>query len=514
MDDDGPESGVPGEVWTSEIIDAIGDELYGPFDAGMQVKALVATCYLRDGDDLCEQARQSWRSVRDNNSFVAKTIVTIRMSIECYLKSFRVILSDPNESPEDAYKQARGTGINSHSLTRLYQGIIKESVSSKLPNAGEFQDFIEQLENMPVGLRYEIDMVAEFYKESFSDMMLGSGPMSSTIEDGEWVLNLLGHVERFGHIVHSRYKERLKRHSGYRGIDADARRDRIIQFFEKALKNWKAPLETSMPITHEQLQGQLQSLRLRLLDVRSKEDYDAGHIPGAVWLDRKPAEEMARKPGGLEDRGAWAEWIEPLGIRPGDTVVVYDESRQKDAARYWWLLTYLGVENVALLNGNFGLWQEEGRPVSTEAAQVAPHAFPVALRKEKNATREDVLEAIRSLSTRVIDARSHTEYTGEQVLSKRGGHIPEACHLEWSNFVDEQGRFLSIDELRELVTRAGVQPGQPVITHCQGGGRASVNAFVFELLGHPAANYYPGWSDYGNAEDVPIQSETKRDESK
>lgn len=271
---------------------------------------------------------------------------------------------------------------------------------------------------------------------------------------------------------------------------------------------------SALLVRFDRVERNLAAPNLRILDVRSKADYDAGHIPGAVWVDRKPAEDQAKKDGGLEDQAAWSEWIKPLGIQPGMTVLVYDDNRQKDAARFWWLLSYLGVERVGLLDGNFALWKEEGRPVSTEAVNVDPHAFSVKLRDEKNATRDEVLDAIRSLSTRIIDARSVAEHTGKQALSKRGGHIPEACHLEWSNFVDEKGRFLDREALREMVRKAGIEPGQDVITHCQGGGRASVDAFVFEWLGHHAANYYPGWADYGNADDVPIEGETRREGSK
>ncbi len=82
--------------------------------------------------------------------------------------------------------------------------------------------------------------------------------------------------------------------------------------------------------------------------------------------------------------------------------------------------------------------------------------------------------------------------------------MPTACRLEWSTFVDKDGRFLSIPKLKAMIGAAGVKPGEPVITHCQGGGRASVDAFVFELLGYPTRNFYLGWSDWGNADETPI----------
>lgn len=106
----------------------------------------------------------------------------------------------------------------------------------------------------------------------------------------------------------------------------------------------------------------------------------------------------------------------------------------------------------------------------------------------------------------MIDARTEAEHTGAQKRSKRGGRVPAACHLKWTALVDSDGRFLDEATLRTKLPRAGVKPGEPVITHCQGGGRASVDAFVFERLGFPTRNYYLGWSDCGNVEDAPIET--------
>src|SRR3954464_556497 len=85
-------------------------------------------------------------------------------------------------------------------------------------------------------------------------------------------------------------------------------------------------------ISFDDLQGRLDSPGLRLLDARPKVDYDKGHIPGAVWVDAKAVEVLAKRPGALEDRDAWAAWIAPLGIGSETEVRIYDASRQLDAA--------------------------------------------------------------------------------------------------------------------------------------------------------------------------------------
>ncbi len=259
--------------------------------------------------------------------------------------------------------------------------------------------------------------------------------------------------------------------------------------------------------TFDALQKRLGEPGLRLLDARPRADYDKGHIPGAVRVDAKAVEKAAAKPGALADRAAWEPWIAPLGIGPEAEVLVYDANRQLDAARLWWLLGYIGVGKVGLLDGNFPLWAAQGRPVTAEVPKVEPRPFKVTFRDDRHATKDAVLSAIRSKSALIVDARSAGEYAGTVRHSKRGGHVPTACSLEWKDLVDEDGRFLDESALRTMLAKAGVRSGEPVITHCQGGGRASVNAFVLERLGFKTRNYYLGWSDWGNAADTPIETE-------
>lgn len=264
--------------------------------------------------------------------------------------------------------------------------------------------------------------------------------------------------------------------------------------------------QVSRLLSFDEVEARLGEPEFLLLDVRSRDDYDAGHLPGAVWVDAKEVERLAGEPGSLQDPDRWNSWISSLGLGPETAVYVYDASQQKDAARFWWLLGYLGVDEVGLINGGFPLWQSEGRPVSTEAPTVETRAFPVTLRADRHADRDEVLDAIKSGSAQVIDARSDAEFLGERVLSQRGGHVPTACQIEWNTLVDEHGRFLPEETVWPRLKAIGLEPGKPVITHCQGGGRASVDAFVLQRFGFPSKNYYLGWSDWGNAEETPVET--------
>ena len=268
-----------------------------------------------------------------------------------------------------------------------------------------------------------------------------------------------------------------------------------------------SPSEPSVQlVTFDDLQRRIGEPHLRLLDARPQGEYDKGHIPGAVRVDAKAVEKMAAKPGSLTDRAAWEAWIAPLGIGPDTEVLVYDANHQLDAARLWWLLRYLGAGQVGLIDGGFPLWEKQGRPVTAETRKVEPRKFEVRFRTDRLATRDEVLGALKQGKVRVIDARSQAEHTGVEKRAKRGGRVPTSCHLEWAQLVDADGRFLDEASLRAKLAKAGVKPGEPVITHCQGGGRASVDAFVFERLGFPTRNYYLGWSDWGNVEETPVET--------
>ncbi len=261
---------------------------------------------------------------------------------------------------------------------------------------------------------------------------------------------------------------------------------------------------TARLVDFDALQKRLDEPGLRLLDARTRTEYDKGHLPGAVWVDVKVAEALAARPGGLTDRAAWDAWLKPMGLEPGMSVLVYDSNRQLVAARVWWLLTYLGLPDVGLVNGNFPLWAEQDRPVTAEPTKVAPGSVAVRFRDDRHADRAAVLATLKAGDAQILDARSADEHAGSAKMSKRGGHIPTACHAEWKDFVDAQGRFLDPGKLQARLDAAGLKPGGAVITHCQGGGRASVDAFVLERLGHPTRNYYLGWSDWGNADATPV----------
>jgi thiosulfate/3-mercaptopyruvate sulfurtransferase len=244
----------------------------------------------------------------------------------------------------------------------------------------------------------------------------------------------------------------------------------------------------------------------RILDVRPRAAFDRGHVPGAVWVD--PAA-WAKEFAAGQEADAWAGRIGKLGIEQDSHVVLYDDSKAKDAARIWWILRYFGLKDARLLNGGWSGWQKAGQPVSTEAAPPRTCDFVItAPSSGRLATKQRILTLLKDASkAQIIDARSEDEHCGLTKLTKRGGAIPGSLHLEWSDALDPgTHKFKSSTELTRILKNAGIDLNKPAITYCQSGGRAAVMAFTLELMGaRDVANYYRSWAEWGNAEDTPIE---------
>lgn len=248
-----------------------------------------------------------------------------------------------------------------------------------------------------------------------------------------------------------------------------------------------------------------------LIDLRPWEEYDAGHIPGAVHLPAKEtfqADDARGVPGMLPARAHIADALGSIGATPRTTLVFYDDAQSRWSARAIWALSVYKHADARLMDGAWKLWKVEGRPTSVSVPTRHPseYAFRDPSDTSIVATWSDVVASIEDPETVVCDARSAAEYEGESVRAARGGHVPGSILVEWSQTVGETGEFLPADDLRALYDSAGVTGDHVTFTLCQSGVRAAHTWFVLnDLLGYDNVRVYDGsWVEYGNREDSPI----------
>lgn len=259
----------------------------------------------------------------------------------------------------------------------------------------------------------------------------------------------------------------------------------------------------------EDVAGLLGDDRIVIVDLSKEENYEAGHIPGAVYIEA--ADLSDSKPpvmGLLPPEDALARVLSQAGIRPDHHVIAYDGENNLKASRFLWTLDVIGHRGFSLLNGGLNAWLDAGYEIDDALPNVAPSGYPVEYGAEHVADKHYILEHLNDPDVIVLDARSELEYNGVDRRAARGGHIPGARHLDWSRTVIGGGdfRFRPVDEVRALYFHEGVYSDKEVIVHCHTHMRSSHTYILLKALGFERIRGYPGsWSDWGNDPETPIE---------
>ena len=237
---------------------------------------------------------------------------------------------------------------------------------------------------------------------------------------------------------------------------------------------------------------------VRVLDVRHlvgadrmRHVYEAGHIPGAVYVEMRddlagPASTGRGGRNPLPQAEVLQTRLRHWGVAENSKVVVYAGSGQPAAGRAWWVLTWAGLPGVRILAGGYEAWVAAGLPV--DAKLPTPLATTLIVRPGQliDATLAEVPSFAQQ--GQLVDVRPSTDY--EQ------GHIPQAVNLPYTVLTSADGLPLPVQEIHALLAAQGVDGNRPVALTCGGGVAAAWSSAILEEAGIRTALHAGSWSEW------------------
>ena len=292
------------------------------------------------------------------------------------------------------------------------------------------------------------------------------------------------------------------------------------------LANWREPqalIETAA------LEASLGAPELRIVDcttwlkpaepgddapyrvVPGRAEYDAEHIPGAVFLDIQGqiSDPDTRLKFMAPTAEQFAEAMGALGIGDDSRVVLYSAGSIMWATRVWWMLRAFGFESAAVLDGGWEKWKAEGRPVSSAPGQYPPASFAATLQPGRFVDSKYVLSHLGDAGTAAVNALAPAFHLGEGPSRYgRPGRIPGSVNVPAATLLDpSNGAFVPLDEARRLHEEAGITPDRQVVAYCGGGISATVGLFLLHQLGYRDLTLYDGsMGEWAYDPDLPIET--------
>lgn len=272
-----------------------------------------------------------------------------------------------------------------------------------------------------------------------------------------------------------------------------------------------SPFDFGLLIEAEDLLPHIGHENLRIVDLCRSSVYDQLHIPHAIHVKPKQLVRQEEQASGLlPDIEGLQALLDYLNISAQHHVVVYDDEGGAWAGRLIWTLHCLGFYQVSLLNGGIHAWLGAGFATSSKVPFLAPVAAVFEMDQSNlqqyRIEYPELLAKVTDHTTQIWDCRTVEEYTGLRLAARRGGHIPNARHFEWSTALNRENhlKLHPLERTQQRLEQLGFNLKQPVVVYCQSHHRSGLAYILGRLLGWPIQAYDGAWSEWGNRLDSPI----------
>lgn len=250
--------------------------------------------------------------------------------------------------------------------------------------------------------------------------------------------------------------------------------------------------------------------RFNLMDSEyGQKAYNEEHVVNSIYisLDKDLAAEK-REHGGrhpLPNMYEFSKLMEGFGVSNDSVIVIYDDGDFAGASRLWWMLKYIGLDNVYILEGGIKAWKEQNGKVTIEAKKsFVIGDIKLNIKENMKCEMEYVKNSIEKKDVVIIDSRAKERYLGiVEPMDKKAGHIPSAKNYDWTlNFKD--GKMLQEDQLKDRFKQ--LTDYEEIIVHCGSGVTGCANVLALDEIGIESKLYVGSWSDWSSYDENPVST--------
>lgn len=243
-----------------------------------------------------------------------------------------------------------------------------------------------------------------------------------------------------------------------------------------------------------------------LIDVMGADVYSKQHIQGAINIPHKSLYKDGPIEGQFKEPEVLADIFAKKGVSNTSMIVVYDDGTQKYNSRVWWVLKYLGAENVVIFHKDAAAMEAARIPMTATATTLKAVPFEVNLKPEMNIFMADLKKKSGNPGFILLDSRERDEYDGADKANRSKGHLPGAIFMNFKEVLTPSNAYKSKEEIISVASKFGVTPDKDIVVYCQTGIKAAVLYIAFkEIAGFENVKIYSGaYAEWASISDNPI----------